>query len=255
MTFDIFLKSNGLEDSFEATSETVSFENRNGKKFTYLISDVERCLRVIWESKESLIELLDNEWLYAEEKYRKALGELFKNEEWNAVASNLGNQTPNTVRCIELYAFFKLKKQPTPHLSRPEILYWKNLNPIFLDLDIRAAFENWLQTERGLKPKSASNYSTAISGELSKAAGLPIFEIETLQDIVGIKEKILSDIYISTLNENGNNMYSVALNNYIMFLKAIKIAPKSTKTLPISELSSGFEKALIDSGFITLLKN
>ena len=255
MTFDIFLKSNGLEDSFQATSETVSFENRNGKKFTYLISDVERCLRVIWESKERLVELIGNEWFYVEEKYRSALGELFKNVEWNSVVSNLGSQTSNTVRCLELYASFKLNQQVTPQLSKPEILYWENLNPIFSVLDTRSKFEQWLKMEKNLKPKSIAHYSTAVSGVLSKAAGLPLFEIETLQDIIGIKEKILSDKYITTLNENGNNMYSAALNNYIMFLKAIKIAPKPAKTLPISELSSSFEKALIDSGFITLLKN
>ena len=252
MTFDIFLKSNGLEDSFQATSETVSFENRNGKKFTYLISDVERCLRVIWESKERLIELLGNEWLYAEEKYRSALGELFKNEEWNSVVSNLGSQTPNTVRCLELYASFKLNKQATPQLSKPEILYWENLDPIFSNLDTRSKFEQWLKIEKNLKPKSIAHYSTAVSGVLSRAAGQPLFEVALDHDVSIIKDKIINDKYIIDLNKKGNGMYSAALNNYIAFLKTNKLSSEMMPIISFSELSDAFQKDLENCGFISV---
>jgi hypothetical protein len=250
MTFDIFLKSNGLEDSFQATSETVSFENRNGKKFTYLISDVERCLRVIWESKERLVELIGNEWLYVEEKYRSALGELFKNEEWNSVVSNLGSQTSNTVRCLELYASFKLNQQATPQLSKPEILYWENLDPIFSDLDTRSKFEQWLKMEKNLKPKSIAHYSTAVSGVLSRAAGLPLFEVTSEQDVSILKDKIINDKYIIALNEKGNGMYAAALNNYIAFLNTNSFSLKTIPIISFSELSVSFKKDLMDCGFI-----
>jgi hypothetical protein len=252
MTFDIFLKSNGLEDSFQATSEeTVSFENRNGKKFTYLISDIERCLRVIWESKEKLMQLLGNDWLYAEDKYRSALGELFKNEEWNSVVSNLGSQTPNTVRCLELYASFRLNKPASPQLSKPEILYWQNLDPIFSDLDIKSKFEQWLKTEKSLKPKSISHYSTAISGVLSRAAGVSLFEITSENEVIGLKDKITNDKYIIELNEKGNGMYSAALNNYIAFLKINKTSSKAMHAIAFSELSLAFHNDLIKCGFIS----
>ena len=251
MTFDIFLKSNGLEESFQATVETVSFENRNGKKFTYLISDIERCLKTIWESKERLIELLEKDWTYNEDKFRSALGEIFSNEEWNSVVSNLGSQTPNTVRCLELYAFFKLQKEPTKQLSKPEILYWKNLDPIYTVLDLRARFEDWLRSEKELRPKSVSHYSTAITGVLSRAAGRPLFEVNALQEVLDVKDKILNDEYIISLNENGKGMYAAALNNFILFLERDQIIPGPKKIIPFKEISAGFKNALTECGFIT----
>jgi len=251
MTFDIFLKSNGLEESFQATVETVSFENRNGKKFTYLISDIERCLKIIWDSKERLITLLENQWTYNEEKFRSALGEIFKEEEWNSVVSNLGSQTLNTVRCLELYAFFRLKKKPTKQIANPEILYWKNLDPIFSDLDLRSQFEDWLKVEKEFKPRTVSHYSTAVSGVLSRAAGIPLYQVNNIQDVINLKEKILNDTYISSLNKNGNNMYSAALNNFISFLEKSKFISENNANFEFKDISIGFKNALMDCGFIT----
>jgi hypothetical protein len=241
-----------LEDSFQATHETVSFENRNGKKFTYLIADLDRSLREMWNSKELLHDLLQGDWGYDEVRYRNAFATLFKDQEWNAVASNLGSQTANTVRCLELYAYFKLQKEPTVSFSRPDVLYWGNLDPIFSQLDIKSRFEDWLKTEKDLKPKSVSHYSSAVSGVLSRAAGIALFEILSQSELLAVKDIILQNEEIAALNSKGNGMYSSALNNYIAFRATID-APsfQSSESFPANSLLAEFESALDNCGFFS----
>ena len=126
-SFGEFLAAHGVDDNIKASSEMVWFTNKNGKKFAYPIEDLESCLQALWIAGDEVKKLLNNDWEYEESKFRQAFGEALKNERANTVASNLGSQTPNTVRCLELYAYFKLNKMPTHELEEPDIL--KSENP------------------------------------------------------------------------------------------------------------------------------
>jgi hypothetical protein len=252
MTFNEFLRKNGVDDNIQATEETVSFENKNGKKFVYPLNDLSRCLRAIWSAGDALDKILGGEWRYDESKYRSALGDVLKGEGWNAVVSNLGSQTPNTVRCLELYAYYLLDKKPTPRLETPTILMAATLDPIFRSTSLADEFKEWMRTrkERPLSPRSIESYAGALSGILSKCAGRPLLEIASPFVIESLRVPVLKHPEVESLDQKGNQMYSAAFNNYAVFLKQ-RVSTDSPKAnmLPYPLLVSGFTKALETTGF------
>src|SRR6516162_2993794 len=96
--FKDFLTTSGIEDqNFEAGAETVSFTNKNERKFSFLFNDVTKCLAALWINGEKVESVLKGDWKYEETKFRQAFGAAFALEGANAVASSLGSQTPNIV--------------------------------------------------------------------------------------------------------------------------------------------------------------
>jgi hypothetical protein len=250
IAFNEFLRQNGITDTIQATSETVSFENNNGKKFVYPLVDLERSLKAISRAGDKLDKLLDGDWDYEEAKYRAALGQVLNSErDWNAVASNLGSQTPNTVRCLELYAYFRLGKKPPSELRTPDILRAKNLAPIFADRTLAQQFRDWLEDAKKLSPKSIQSYIGALEGVLSRYAGRPLLEIASVDTLESVRAKALHNADAQALNERGNQMYSAAFNHYAEFLKErFGDAPVSVK-VSAAKILSDFEKSLYEIGF------
>ncbi|MEI7773776.1 MAG: hypothetical protein WCK17_03295, partial [Verrucomicrobiota bacterium] len=210
--FNEFLRLNDVDERIWATDEAVSFENKNSKKFVYPLADLLRCLRLIWESGNRFQSLVGNDWHYEEDKYRKALGEIFEKEESNAVVSNLGSQTPMTVRCLELYAYYRLGLKPSPSLAEPKILSHDSLSPIFEKLSLVEAFSEWLRIEELLSPKSVQSYIGALKGVLSRSAGRPLLEVSSAVKLEELREKTLGTPDIVALDGNGNGKYRAAFN-------------------------------------------
>lgn len=252
MTFNEFLRKNGVDENIQATEETVSFENKNGKKFVFPLNDLSRCLRTIWSAGAALDKLLGGEWRYDESKYRAALGDVLKGEDWNAVVSNLGSQTPNTVRCLELYAYYLLNKNPTTHLETPIVLKAATLEPIFYSTSLADEFKEWMRSrkERPLSPKSIESYAGALSGILSKCAGRPLLEVASPIVIESLRGAVLKHPEVESLNQRGNEMYSAAFNNYVAFLKQ-RVGDDSSKSMapPYPSIVTGFAEALKTAGF------
>lgn len=69
--------------------------------------------------------------------------------------------------------------------------------------------------------------------------------------MLDVKDKILNDGNIVSLNENGKGMYAAALNNFILFLEQDRIIPGEQIIASFKDISAGFKKALEESGFIT----
>ena len=250
--FNEFLRLNHIDERIWSTSdEAVSFENKNGKKFVYPLADILRCLRLIWESGNRFEHLISYDWRYEEDKYRKALGEIFNGEESNAVVSNLGSQTPMTVRCLELYAYYRLGLKPSPELDVPEILSHDALSPIFEKLSLIEAFSEWLGREERLKPKSVQSYVGALKGVLSRSAGQPLFEVSSVLKLEELKDRILGAPEVVALDANGKGMYRAAYNNYANFLRQ-RSGTLPAEPIPVSSLKtclSKFRFALSVVGF------
>jgi hypothetical protein len=248
-SFNDFLRINGIPQTIQATNETVWFENTNGKKFVYLLDDVERCLKRLWLTGDSLDKLLKHDWTYEEGKYRQALGEILKDEKCNAVVSSLGSQTPNTVRCLELYAYYRLQLRPTSELDKPEILRSDSLAPIFRTKALAEEFTEWLQ-KKELAPKSIESYVGALSGVLSRTAGRPLLEIASFDEFDAIRRDLLREPEIERLNTTGNSMYSAALTHYAAFLQQRRTDPSAASDrVDLSDFTSAFENALVTCGF------
>jgi hypothetical protein len=249
MSFNEFLRNHNIPDNIQATAETVAFENANGKKFVYPLVDLERSLETLWSGGNRLDELLNHDWRYEEGKYRQALGEIFKGQKWNAVASNLGNQTPNTVRCLELYAYYRLDKKPTPNLERPEILRPESLAPIFKPAGLADEFAAWLR-KKELKPKSIESYVGALAGVLSRTAGRSLLNVISVADFEKIHRSLLEHADIKKLNTTGNSMYSAALNHYASFLRDREQNGTTVAgQVDLSKFVTAFEGALTGCGF------
>ena len=249
-SFNDFLRKHGVPESIQATDETVSFENTNGKKFVYPLLDVERCLKAIWQAGDSLDKLLGGDWTYEETKYRSALSQVLRSEqEWNAVVSSLGSQTPNTVRCLELYAYYRLNKEPTATLQKPEILRPETLAPIFKTRSLTQEFGEWLQ-KQGKRPKSVQNYTGALSGILSRCADRPLLEIFSASLLESLRKKVLGHTEVVSANTKGKQMYSTAFDHYSNFLKQRSFNPSSKiPEVRVDELLRRFDEELKSIGF------
>jgi hypothetical protein len=218
--FAVFLQESGLDDRFSASAETVSFLNSKGKKFVLPLKDIRNALRTVWSAGDGLADRLGNDWTYEEDRYRAALGEVLAKDQDNAVAALLGSQTPGTVRCLELYAYFLLQQKPPKDLKSPEILQARKLEPIFDGTIRESEFRSWLAEEKELGTKSVENYAGALAGPLSKAAGLPLFSLIEPHELEALSPSLLSQPEIVQLNERGNGMYTTAFNHYLEFSSA-----------------------------------
>ncbi|HTJ79797.1 MAG TPA: hypothetical protein VL357_12450 [Rariglobus sp.] len=217
-TFKDFLVGVKADEHISAGLETVSFTNKNDKKFTYPLDDIHKCLQALWLNGKIIEKSFAGNWSYEETKFRHAFSAAFVNETRNAVASNIGSQTPNTVRCLELYAFYLLQKKPTSSLDRPDILKEANLDPLFYGPDLSEEFHNWLLKAKQLSEKSADSYKGAISGVISRLAGKDLHRLSSVTIVKALGGGLAQNPDFSKLNDDGNQMYSAAINNYLSFL-------------------------------------
>jgi 5-methylcytosine-specific restriction protein B len=216
--FGEFLKQHGLDDKFTAAEETVSFVNAKGKKFILELKDLHEALLTIWSAGEALSDALGGDWTYDEEKYRNALKKVLENLKSNSVVSMLGSQTPNTVRCLELFAHFLLGKKPPKGLHSPDVLRASELAPIFSASSNEASFRSWLKTVKALSDKSVNSYVGAIKGILSRCASVPLLDILNSASLEALRTRVFSHADVLGLDSRGNGMYTAAFNNYADFL-------------------------------------
>ncbi len=251
-SFQEFLNTSKVsDDNIEATAETVSFTNKNGKKFVYPIQDLERCLQALWIKAEEVERLLGGDWSYEEGKFRTAFSAAFEGQGANAVASLLGSQTPNTVRCLELFAYFMLGEAPASKLQDPRILKGENLDNLFYDHDLKEQFQSWLR-ERELSVKSIESYTGAVSGLLSKCAGKELLRISSKKVFDVLLVHIHSHPDFLKHNEAGKQMYGAALNHYAAFLTdQSSRGRRPGVVVAATKIREEFSKALADTGFKT----
>jgi 5-methylcytosine-specific restriction protein B len=217
-TFKEFLEKNHVDEHIVASLETVAFTNKNGKKFAYPLEDLRKCLQALWIFGDRVRELLKDDWTYEEAKFRQAFNAAFVKETSNAVASNLGSQTPNTVRCLELYAYFLLNEAPSSKLETPDILKGSSLDALFYGDDLSGEYRDWLRGAKQLSDKSVDSYTGAVSGLLSKCAGKNLFRLSSPEIFVALREVVVAHEDFVKHNNTGNQMYSAALNHYSAFL-------------------------------------
>lgn len=251
-SFQEFLnRSEVSDDNIEATAETVSFTNKNGKKFVYPIQDLERCLQALWIAAEEVERLLGGDWSYEEGKFRIAFSAAFEGQSANAVASLLGSQTPNTVRCLELFAYFMFGEAPTSKLQDPRILKGENLDKLFYGQDLKEQFQSWLR-EKELSDKSVESYTGAVSGLLSKCAAKELFRVSSAKVFDALRARILSHQDFLTHDRTGNQMYGAALNHYTAFLTAqFSMNRRLGVVISAVKFREAFSKALANTGFKT----
>lgn len=216
-SFADFLKEYGLDDKFSATDEVVSFVNAKNKKFVLELKDLNEALRTIWSAGDALINALGGDWTYEEGKYRNALSGVLRNQKSNSVVSMLGSQTLNTVRSLELYAYFLLGKEPPKELHSPDVLRASELTCIFSTPSNEASFRSWLKTVKALSDKSVNSYVGAIKGILSRCADVQLLDISNSRGLEALRTKVLSHADVLGLDSRGNGMYTAAFNNYADF--------------------------------------
>ena len=244
-TFATYLESLNQNDSFSAYAECMGFTNNNGKRFLLLYDDVYTCLRSIWKFGFKIENDLNGNWEYEEEKYRKILGDVFKDIEANTVATNLGSQTANTVKSLDLYAGFLLNKNPQKNGRFPFFLKHRDLSEVFSAKD---DFRKWILL-KGKSESSAVSFAGAISPTISKIIGFDLFSVSTVDEIIQIRNTLTNNSEFSELDSRGNQMYSGALNHFQDFvasrgIKSIFMMPPTketlTKNLVISALTKPF---------------
>lgn len=245
-TFKDFLLGLTADEHISAgLEETVSFVNNNDKKFTYLLDDMDKCLQALWLKGKIIEKSFSGNWSYEETKFREAFGAAFENEITNAVASNIGSQTRKTVRCLELYSFYRLQIKPTVTLDKADILKEANLDPLFYGPDLSEEFRNWLLKSKDLKERSADSYKGAISGVISRFAGKDLHRLSSPQIVKALVDGLENNPDFSKLNSDGHQMYNAANNNYLSFLsdRLKNQTPDAFKPTLISLFINDIEKA------------
>ena len=245
-TFKDFLLGLTADEHISAgLEETVSFVNNNDKKFTYLLDDMDKCLQALWLKGKIIEKSFSGNWSYEETKFREAFGAAFENEISNAVASNIGSQTRKTVRCLELYAFYRLQIKPTVTLDKADILKEANLDPLFYGPDLSEEFRNWLLKSKDLKERSAESYKGAISGVISRFAGKDLHRLSSPPIVKALVDGLEKNPDFSKLNSDGHQMYNAANNNYLSFLsdRLKNQTPDAFKPTLISLFIKDIEKA------------
>ena len=245
-SFSQFLKGISSDSNFESQIDSLSFENKNSKRFIILFTDIEECLEILWNFGDEIDHEFEGDWIYDETRYRRVLGKyLDRHAKSNSVATNLGSQTPNTVRALELYAAYLLGKTPPPILSDPTFLRRESLDAIF---SRKGRFRKWLETNTELREKSIKEYTTSVGGILSKIAGENLYNIPANR-----LEQILSFVRDAPLfkdrNENGNGMYEAALKKYETFMSDSPIKETEPTTFI---LKTPFTNALLAKPFLIL---
>lgn len=237
----------------QAQTESLSFLNKNGKKFVLLLEDLKDCLRAIWENGSNIENAFQGDWHYEETKYRNVLGNALSLISSNSVVTNLGSQTLNTVQSLELYAGYLLNKKPHLELDKHTLLKSKNLEPLFSSAMF---FSVWLSKNTSLSNKSITSYTGAISGILSDIASIPIFSICTPGKFELIREAITASDEYRKINESGNSMYNAALNHYDNFLTNQSLDPPipsfNLKALPPICAQHPLAQSLLTKPFVIL---
>jgi|GEM_PF-1232073 len=236
--FKKFLSSVGPFPGFSAHEDCVDFENANGKKFALLYDDLEEALILIGNQGATIDKKFQGDWSYSETKYREFVKPCLEKVRGNTVASNIGSQTRSTVEALELYAAFKLGKQPvTGADGQLKVTF---LAPIYLEsiYSLRRQFEAFLERE-GLSRSSISSYSGAVHSTLSKLVGRPILSIDNLAEFKTVRAQIEDSPDFARLNEMGQ-MYQGALNQYEAFLIALNLPVKEFQRSMIAEVLFSF---------------
>jgi len=215
-TFASYLESTVQKDSLVAHQECLEFTNSNGKRFVLLYKDVLDCLRIIWKRGFKIEKDFDGNWDYEEDKYRRVLGEVLKEAGANSVVTNLGSQTSNTVKSLDLYAGYLLRKNPMANGKMPFFLSHRQLSGIF---SLKDEFKKWLLFS-GKSEKSAESYSSAISPTISKLVDYDVFSISSNSDFVLLRDALSNKQEFISLDTNGNQMYSIALKHYEQFINS-----------------------------------
>jgi hypothetical protein len=214
-------------DAFTPYDECMSFTNKNEKSFVLLYGDIEKCLRIVWKYGYLLENRFAGDWSYEETKFRTVLGEILAEAGSNSVVTNLGSQTLNAVRSLELYAGFKLGKFPNTASKEIELLKHQQLAPLF---SLKSLFEKWI-VKNGLSDSSAEKFSSAISPTLSKLVSFDIYSITDPVELDIVTEKLAADSNFIDLNKRGNQMYSGAIKHYKNFIISCIGASNSTNAI------------------------
>ena len=218
-TFASYLEESAEKESLVAHHECMEFTNNNGKRFVLLYDDILNCLRIIWKWGFLIEKNFAGNWDYDEDKYRKVLGEILKEAGANSVVTNLGSQTPNTIKSLDLYAGFMLQKKPDETGKRPFFLRHRELSGIF---SLKGKFKNWLLLN-GKSESSAESFAGAITPTISKIAGFDVYSILSKVEVDQLRESLSNNAEFAALDARGNQMYSGALKHYEQFITSREI--------------------------------
>jgi MoxR-like ATPase len=235
-TFESYLKGVKTANSITYQTGSVSFENKNRKRFVLLPDDLHTCLRALYKSGDQINREFNGDWNYEETKYRQAFGQIFDPLQPNSVSTSLGSQTPSTVRILELYAGYLLGVDAPEELSTPDLLKPESLALIFKTKKLREHFEYWLKQQKSLSDKSISHYSGTIANKLSRVAGCDLYEVQTIEELEKLRSNINQNQEYKDANSSGKDMYGAALNNYEEFLSTYEI--KEAESAEITTINS-----------------
>lgn len=243
-------------ENFSAGIDTLLFENNNLKKFILSFEDLGDSLENLWKNSRAIERSLNNDWTYEEGKYRRIFSEAFKSLGPNSVVTNLGSQTPNTVKSLCIFAGYRLKKeQPSSWIREPEFLKPKYLETLF---SLKKDYIKWLShPDQKLSEKSVTSYSGPLSGWLSDLSETEIFGISSTYEFLELFQRLSSNQEFIEKDTRGNTMYSSALKKYGEFLKtqdkrALQPTQFSTAELPVSLGSHKISESLLAKPFTIL---
>lgn len=219
-SFDSYLRKIGGDGGLSFETQSISFENKNRKRFVLLINDLKQCLKAIYENGYDIDKAFQGDWTYEESKYRAIFGKILEPLQPNTVSTSLGSQTPNTIRILELYAGFLLDQEPKASLSTPELLKPDELAKVFSEHNLRKKFEDWLRETRSIAASSIKKYaSDGIGSQLSRIAEKDLYSVSSHLEFATLRQKIEAKSEYLHINNEGNGMYSTALNHYSAFLE------------------------------------
>jgi hypothetical protein len=246
-SFADYLKNLPSDKNFSAQTDSLSFENKNGKLFVLLFSDIIDSLKILWIQGEEIDKEFNGDWKYEETNYRRVFGNAFSGlNRANTVATNLGSQTPNTVRALELYAGFLLGIEPGGALSDCPLLRWNALAPLF---NRRSKFQKSLESTGKLTPKSIKEYTGAIGGVLTEIAGTDLYAVKSSTELALLTEAIRKTSLFIQRDSVGNGMYGAALNRYKSFIDGE--SPENTEKVSMVS-STPFTSSLLGKPFLIL---
>lgn len=249
-SFDSFLARYATGEQISATTDSVALTNSRGKTFLLSLSALEACILDLWAAGEKLESELKGNWAYVEAKYRAALKGILSTKETSAAKPFVESQTKTFLRCLELYAYFRLNLAPPTPLDGLSVLNSKSLDPLYTGPSNEKSFAEWLRN--GPKPfaeKSVKSYVGAMKGVLSKHAGKELLSIVNSSALNAIHGKALGSKEVMKLDKDGNGMYGAAFKNYASFLAdaALGSGPKIHRL--------GAAEALVSKAFLILTGN
>ena len=237
MSFRAYANRYGPFENITPHSECLDFTNNNDKKFAVLYSDLEAALRLIWLKGNQIHGEFNGDWSYEERKYRAALKPILEAAFSNTVAPNIGSQTWNTVRSLELYAAYLKEMAPAIKGGKLDITYLKpkSLDPLFSS---RKRFERWLTNRGDFSPKSVNSYAGGIGGILSELAETPLYGIRDSENFIEVKSALLGNPAFVSTDKAGNQMYSRSLDLYGEFLEELVFGEQNFELKMIGDADS-----------------